>query len=231
MALDYQTIEASFTPGVVRTARMNAALDEMYKFLFSRLAAVPQLRQHADDIVQDFLRKLTRRGGPAACNYLASDGNFEGWLTTSIRRKAIDHLRKRNRELQRRLLSEQGDGTENLPDTSLQIDDNELLSAAQDASLLREVMAKLAPGDGYVLFLFSGDLSIKEIAEDLRISIDAAKQRLSRARKRLRALIIAQRPELAAGRGRPAMLRVVEGVPGVMAASNEPRSVVTPRAR
>lgn len=51
------------------------------------------------------------------------------------------------------------------------------------------VLAQLSPGDARVLTLLTVDeLSIVEVAAVLGISIDAAKQRISRARRRARAL-------------------------------------------
>jgi RNA polymerase sigma-70 factor (ECF subfamily) len=134
---------------------------------------------HSDDVVQEtFLRVFQARE-----RYTPGAAAFRTWLYRIARNRALDGLRAQKRRPVERLASDAGPV---LADPSPEA----TLLARERAERLRAAVETLPPGDREaVLLRYDEELSYDAIADLIGASASAVKQRVFRARKRLRALM------------------------------------------
>ncbi|MFZ1529643.1 MAG: sigma-70 family RNA polymerase sigma factor [Ferruginibacter sp.] len=131
----------------------------------------------ADDLFQEGFIKLYRN----LSNY-RGDGSFEGWVRRVFVTTCLDILKKKNN------LHLPGH-FDNEADASLAIEP-EIINKLDKEQLI-ETLQKLPPGYRTIINLFSIEgYSHKEIAELLGISEGTSKSQYSKARKKLKELII-----------------------------------------
>ena len=130
-----------------------------------------------EDVVQEtFLRVYQARA-----RYEPGQASFATWLQTIARRQALDLLRKRRRRGLEPL--------EHEPESRLPTPEARLQGAGLQATV-RAAVDRLPPLDREVLLLrHDEELSYDVIAQRLETSPSAVKQRVFRARKRLRELL------------------------------------------
>lgn len=104
---------------------------------------------------------------------------LKAWLAQIARNAALGHLRRRRGVEFSEVDEEQADEGQPLPDQQA--------AGREESVLVREALAKLPENYRMPLVLFyRQDQSVREVAETLRISEDAVKQRLARGRELLR---------------------------------------------
>ncbi len=135
----------------------------------------------AEDVLQTtYLRVVSRRarfGGKSA---------FKTWLFGVIRQTAREHLRRAlsHRERVERLEQEIASGDRAVAQPDEQVERSETGNA------LLEAMAALAPKQREVLHLvFYQDLTVREAAEVMGVSLGTARVHYDRGKKRLKALL------------------------------------------
>ncbi len=162
-----------------------AALTELYEWTYgSVLGSVRTLIRDEDtalDIVQDSYLKAF-----AGLDQLKDPSRFEAWIRQIARNRALDVLR------QKRLISfselEVGgdpplsdiadDRPEHLPEV--------VIEQKETARLINEILDALPADQRAVISLFYYDqLSIREIAEELKVSENTVKSRLNYGRKKV----------------------------------------------
>ena len=135
----------------------------------------------AEDVLQTtYLKVVSRRarfGGKSA---------FKTWLFGVIRQTAREHLRRTrsHRDRVERLEQEMasGDRAVTQPDDPVE--------RSQTSGALLEAMAALAPKQREVLHLvFYQDLTVREAADVMGVSLGTARVHYDRGKKRLRALL------------------------------------------
>jgi RNA polymerase sigma-70 factor, ECF subfamily len=164
----------------------NAAFAELYREANPRLSAYCHKLNpgHAEDLMQELWERViamrnshssARGGGWGVVSPLA-------FLFRMLQNLAIDEHRRRKNEIS--LEDEVMDGTSRLPLTEFE-------EATEIECIILEALEKLPPGDREVLVLniYSG-YNYGEIAEMLGASTEAIWQRASRARSKLRAIVI-----------------------------------------
>lgn len=138
----------------------------------------------AEDVLQTTYLKVVsgraRFGGRSA---------FRTWLFGVIRQTAREHRRRARSHVERaeRLGREPVEATVPRPD--------ELTERAERARVLREVLAELPDRQREVLHLvFYQDLTIREAAEVLEVSLGTARIHYDRGKRRLRELLAGRDP-------------------------------------
>jgi RNA polymerase sigma-70 factor (ECF subfamily) len=157
--------------------------DEWYQLLRADARRKAKNRAHevdpsqiaADALMKAFLRLDQFRG--------TSENEFRGWLRKILSNDVAEQLRKAERLAQP------------LPSDGLPADGAEpahALEMADEQALLTRALDQLPPEDREVILLYHGfknDLSREMIAETYGISVEALRQRASRARTLLRELL------------------------------------------
>ncbi|HEY7884697.1 MAG TPA: sigma-70 family RNA polymerase sigma factor [Cellvibrionaceae bacterium] len=140
----------------------------VYRFVLSRLND----SHAAADILNEVMMEVWK-----------SADKFEGrskvrtWLLGIAHFKVLDHYRARKKH-------EHEEVDDQLPDESPGAQQEQLLSAAQDARLLQQAMAKLSPEHREVLHLaFFEDLNYSEIGEIFGVPEGTVKSRIFHAKK------------------------------------------------
>ncbi|HUG16900.1 MAG TPA: sigma-70 family RNA polymerase sigma factor [Thermomicrobiales bacterium] len=151
-------------------------LDRLYGYARSRLGSAAD----ADDVVADTML--------AAFEHLEhfdpARGAFSTWIFTIARRKVIDHGRYHRRL--RRLAARQ----QALAAPVSEDDSYECVARNEQDEAVRRTVRRLPPADRDVVALrYSAELSTDEIARVLDVSPAAARQRLTRARQRLKQML------------------------------------------
>lgn len=151
---------------------------EMYGFAF-RLVG----NEHdARDVLQDAYLRAYR-----SMHTFRGDSSFTTWLYRIVANVAYTHLRKRKRQR-----TEQLDDVDE-PVSSLHLPED-LSQTAHLRDELKEHLMELPPEQRVVVVMKDVyDLPHEVIAKDLGITVTAAKLRLHRARKKLRAAIESRR--------------------------------------
>jgi RNA polymerase sigma-70 factor (ECF subfamily) len=173
--------------------------ERLLRHVEKKLDRVPVMRRVIDpeDVVQAVYLEAVRD----LPHYLARSGTLDlyVWFVGLARRQlgsayeSYLDAKKRNLRGQQAL---PGDASDLLVDTAPDPCDRAM--ANEDAERLETCLARLAPRDRQVVRLASLELRpLREVAEHIGISEDAAAQRVSRARRRLKLLL--ERCELAAG--------------------------------
>lgn len=159
-----------------RTPEPDAALFEQLR---PRLTAISRRivgsQADAEDIVQDSFIKWQH----AERQTLATPA---AWLTTVVRHGSIDHLRRRLRE-QTALHGADAPAAEAIVPTP----EDQLVQRAELDAALARMLACLSPAERLALVLHEVfDCPHADIAALLGARVDAARQHLARARRRLR---------------------------------------------
>jgi RNA polymerase sigma-70 factor (ECF subfamily) len=147
----------------------------------------------AEDVQQELWLSVYR--GIAA---LARPGAFRAWLFRATRHRAIDHLRRRRREL--RLLDD-------TPADSVERADPATDPRAEEPTLSDAMLAAidaLAPAYREVLLLrYCDDLTYDEIALVVGSAVGTVRSRLHYAKRRLHEIVDAARPDHPSTRAEP----------------------------
>jgi RNA polymerase sigma-70 factor (ECF subfamily) len=127
-------------------------------------------REQAGDILHDAFLKIFRN-----IKSYNNTGSFEGWIRRIVTNTAIDHMRKKNKDLS--LI------TDEIPDTS---DDEAPKKPGMSMKELLEQISRLPEGARVVFNLYTLEgMNHYEIAEKLNISVGTSKSQFSRAKKML----------------------------------------------
>lgn len=143
----------------------------------------------AQDIVQDVFvdawRTVKRRAAPFAGE--ANDTEIRRWLFHVAYCRAVSLLRRR------KLIAWEPLGEDDTLEPDLSHEPMPLEDRIAEAEVLREALLSLGPSDAACLLLsVVQGFTSAEIATIVDISPDAAKKRLTRAKRRLRAAYLAQ---------------------------------------
>ncbi len=159
------------------------------------------MRDHGPAVWQTAYRLLANHSDAADCfqeTFLAAFEiacrepvrNVPGLLVRLATTRAIDRLRQRTRQEQRRTDSNDCEPVGTRPDPLDQAQTNEL------ASQLREQIGLLPPQEARVFCLrYLNDMSYRQIARELNIAINVVGVSLYRAKARLRAALAAMQTE------------------------------------
>ncbi len=140
-------------------------LDKVYSFIKDK----PKSMEFANDILSRVYEKLPGYKGTASVST---------WIYSITYNYCIDYLR-----LQKKLHYPEWDRTNSIPE--IPDEEEEDLSVVTYENLLR-IMEMIHPEEkALILMKYQDDLSLKQIAATLRISEDAVKMRLKRARTRV----------------------------------------------
>ena len=136
-------------------------------------------REIAQDMVQDVLLKVFTQ-----LSKFKGKSRFSTWLYAITYNYCVEHYRKNSRF--NTVDIDEG------PDMA-DMDDNEDELLEMRAPKLKFALDQVSPEEKMLLLMkYQDDISIKEIMENLNISESAVKMRLSRARKRVKKIIIEQ---------------------------------------
>jgi RNA polymerase sigma-70 factor (ECF subfamily) len=167
-------------------AAASERLQEMLDASSERLRAVARrlCRNDADahDLVQDTWERAVRAQAKDATQVLT-----EAWLTTVLHNAFIDLCRRRKRE----------GTTEEVESVAIAVPEPERVAAWQEVTpkQLAAAVAMLPDEFANVYRLFAAGSSYTEIAERLAIPKATVGTRISRARTRLRAILLAGQEE------------------------------------
>lgn len=133
----------------------------------------------AEDYTHDIFMKLI-----LSLSSYKESAKFSTWLYSVTYNFCIDKIRQ-NKKMQEEPLEEDFDGV---------IDDSEEAEMAEmEAKRLNKAMEKISAEERTILMMkYQDDLSIKEIADSLKISESAVKMRLLRAKDKLKNLYLEQ---------------------------------------
>lgn len=165
--------------GVARGVSDN--LDGIYLFVGKRMFAVARSlvgRDNAEDVVHDSLIKIAR-----FAHKYKQDGNPAGWILKIVHNTALDFIKRKKAH----------------PAASAE----EFFSLASsdyspdrrdDAIMLEQAMKKLAPDEMRAIYLkYFIDMTVREIAEEMKISKSAADRLIKRAEDNLKIALSAGR--------------------------------------
>ncbi len=164
------------------TAAFGTLVDRHRTPVFRAALAALGSPDEAEDVAQEaFVAAYRSLGG------FRGDASFRTWVIAIAWRKALTR-RRSVRVLMRRFAAPPGDGGWDLPDSARSQEQE-----AMDEDLrgrLRQLIGELAPKLRDALLLAaSGDYTMDEIAQVLRIPSGTAKWRIAEARRRLRAAL------------------------------------------
>jgi RNA polymerase sigma factor (sigma-70 family) len=164
----------------------DAAFAELYHDINPRLSAYCHKLSpgHADDLMQELWERVIAMRSPTFNKKKLEVINPTAFLFRMLKNLAIDEYRKRKNEIS---LDEDGTNVSHLV-TSVTFDSKE---STEIEAIIFEALEKLSSDDREVLVLniYSG-YSFGEIAEMLGKSTDAIWQQASRARVKLRNIVI-----------------------------------------
>jgi RNA polymerase sigma-70 factor (ECF subfamily) len=156
----------------------------LYEALYNKMLGVcmrySSEPNEAKDLVQDGFIKVFKK--IKTYNF---KGSLEGWIRKLIVNNAIDQLRKKKKML---YSFEEESGINNMEDTGKEETEEKKLLHLKAETIVRLILtpAYRAVFNMYVI----EDMSHKEIAKQLDISIGSSKSNLSKAKVRLRKLYI-----------------------------------------
>ncbi len=150
-------------------------LDRRYASkIFSKCLSMLKNEAEAYDAKQEIFIKLI-----TSLDKFRGKSKFSTWIYSITYNYCIDFLRRRKK--MNNLFS---DELENPPDTEAEEVPDEYLTQMK-VDQLRRVLEELAADDKAVLLMkYQAELSIREIAESLKISESAVKMRIKRAKER-----------------------------------------------
>ena len=190
-------------------AAFSATVDQRQAALFAFLRGMRGEAEQARDLTQDTFHDAWRATQALTPPWTSAhdDDERRRWLFHTAYCRAISHLRRRKVI---RWASLEWAGVawrEEIGPTDADASADHLIAGASaadagsfeqrvvEAEALRAALARLRPDDAACLLLrVAHGFSAAEVAATLGITTDAVAQRLSRARKRLRAIYLAQNP-------------------------------------
>jgi RNA polymerase sigma factor (sigma-70 family) len=144
-----------------------------YSKVLDKCFSIVKNRQVAEELAEDIFSKVFEK-----LKTFKQQALFSSWLYSVTYNHCIDYLREKNK-----LHYPDWNRDNEIPEI---IDDIEEVLEVIDYDKVLEVMELIHPEEKALLFMkYMDDLTIKQIAEALRISDDAAKMRLKRARARV----------------------------------------------
>ncbi len=131
----------------------------------------------AEDLFQETWIRVLERG------YLYDDrGDFDAWLFTIARNRALDMFRKRSTVSLDEMMHPDEDGTAAFDPPAADLSPLDAFRLAEQACLLHATMGRLQPIHRQVLEMhFYEDLTMREISERTGIHMPTVKSRLYRA--------------------------------------------------
>jgi RNA polymerase sigma-70 factor (ECF subfamily) len=157
---------------------------KIYEYLYSPMMIVclryADDKQEASDILQDAFLKVFDKIG-----LYNDEGSFEGWVRRIIVNTSIDAIRKKKKEI----LS---DDTSIYQNTEIEDDDADTSPyEGIDVNDVVEAMQKLSPVYQAVFNMYVMDgMTHQEIADNLNISVGTSKSNLSKARQKIKKILI-----------------------------------------
>jgi RNA polymerase sigma factor (sigma-70 family) len=144
-----------------------------YSKVLDKCFSIVKNRQIAEELAEDIFSKVFEKLAT-----FKQQSSFSSWLYSVTYNHCIDYLREKNK-----LHYPDWNRENEIPEIIDEID--EVLEVI-DYDKVLDVMELIHPEEKALLFMkYMDDLTIKQIAEALRISDDAAKMRLKRARARV----------------------------------------------
>ncbi|HEU0026398.1 MAG TPA: sigma-70 family RNA polymerase sigma factor [Ktedonobacterales bacterium] len=158
----------------------------VYDFARGVVGDAEAARDIVQDVFVDTWRALTRHVEPFS-GAAMSDTDIRRWLFHVAYCRAVSILRRR------RMIAWEPLGDDDALEQDLAHEPEPLEDRVAEAEVLREALLSLGPSDAACLLLSAvHGYTSAEIAVIVDISPDAAKKRLSRAKRRLRAAYLAQ---------------------------------------
>lgn len=157
---------------------------KIYEHLYSPMMIVclryADDKQEASDILQDAFLKVFDKIG-----LYNDEGSFEGWVRRIIVNTSIDAIRKKKKEI----LS---DDTSIYQDSQIDEDDDDTTPyEGIDVNDVVIAMQELSPVYQAVFNMYVMDgMTHQEIADELNISVGTSKSNLSKARKKIKTILI-----------------------------------------
>jgi RNA polymerase sigma-70 factor, ECF subfamily len=173
-------------------ARLFAEQRDAVRHQLARMVSAAEV----EDLMQAVFVKAAR-----ALPRFRADAEIATWLHRIASRTAIDHLRSRHHHETQRTISlaresehpaceRECGGATGAPASAVAPEASRQIVRAEMHSCIREYIRRLPPGHAEVLTLKEiEELTNPELADRLGISLEAAKIRLHRARKAMRALL------------------------------------------
>lgn len=164
----------------IKTGHSYPAFQILYKRYYSKVLnktySLVKNRETSEELTEDIFSKVYEK--LPGFKQLSS---FSSWLYSITYNHCIDYLREK-----KKLHYPDWDRENSIPEI---IDEIEDLPEEIDFDKLMEIFELIHPEEKALLFMkYREDLSMKQISSALRISEDAAKMRLKRARTRVRYL-------------------------------------------
>jgi RNA polymerase sigma factor (sigma-70 family) len=158
----------------------------VYEFARGVVGDAEAARDIVQDVFVDAWRAIQRHAGPFAGEAM-SDADARRWLFHVAYCQAVSVLRRR------RIIAWEPLSDDDALEPDLAHEPEPLEDRVAEAEVLREALLSLGPSDAACLLLSAiHGYTSAEIAVIVDISPDAAKKRLSRAKRRLRAAYLAQ---------------------------------------
>lgn len=156
---------------------LHALIEQYQHRLLRYLSSLTGRRDLAEDLFQETWIRVLERG------HLYDDrGDFDAWLFTIARNRALDFFRKRSLASLDEMMHPDEDGAAAFDPAAVDLSPLEQFDRSEQASALQTVMSKLQPIHQEVLRLyFYEDLTMREIAERTGIHMPTVKSRLYRA--------------------------------------------------
>ena len=152
--------------------------DRYYQKVFNRCFSLVKNRTTAEELAEDVFTKAFEK-----LHSFQERSSFSSWLYTLTYNHCIDYLRQK-----KKLHYPNWSAENEIPDL---IDDQEDQEQEFNYDHLLVILEEIHPEEKAILLMkYREQLSMKEIGNALRISEDAAKMRLKRARTRVKYLYL-----------------------------------------
>ncbi|WP_088008774.1 RNA polymerase sigma factor [Indiicoccus explosivorum] len=169
---------------------MEALYTEYNRYIYHLCLKLTRNKDEAEDLMQDVWLKVVRSEG--------RNGNIEhakAWLTTVCMNTFRDRYRKNVRRSRHIMPQPEGLDVSLLDLIASDEAGAEEIAEKQDAAVL--MRQKIAELDSIyrttILYFYVHQLSLNEIAAEMKVSVGTVKSRLFRAKQRLKELMLADR--------------------------------------
>src|SRR5574343_394855 len=168
--MDDATLIIECVNGNPRAQRL--LFDKFARKMFSVCLRYAKNEEQAEDVLQDGFVKVFGK-----LKDFKSERSLEGWIRRIMVNKAVDQLRKNNKQL----------GDTNIDDVGYKIENNDFIEENMMAEDLMKMVQAMPDGYKVVFNMFAIEgYSHSEIADTLGISENTSKSQYSRARAYLR---------------------------------------------